>query len=92
MAPEKLARCFDEYWSDKKGGTGLGLSTARRIVEEHGGTIGVVSEEGRGSSFTIYLPLIVELTGSPRSRARGASRLAAEALDEGARDAAEDVP
>ena len=64
MSPEKLERCFDEYWSDKKGGTGLGLATARRIVEEHGGTITVVSEEGRGTSFSIYLPLAVELTGT----------------------------
>jgi len=61
MTSEKLARCFEEYWSDKPGGTGLGLSTARRIVEEHGGTISVVSEEGRGSSFSIFLPLAVEL-------------------------------
>jgi two-component system, NtrC family, sensor histidine kinase HydH len=92
MSPEKLARCFDEYWSDKKGGTGLGLSTARRIVEEHGGTIGVVSEEGRGSSFTIYLPLIVELAGLQRSRARGFGGHATGEPDEGARDVAEDVP
>jgi signal transduction histidine kinase len=61
MSSETLARCFEEYWSDKPGGTGLGLSTARRIVEEHGGTISVVSEEGRGSSFSILLPLAVEL-------------------------------
>ena len=63
MSSEALARCFDEYWSDKPGGTGLGLSTARRIIEEHGGTITVISELGRGSSFSIYLPLAVELTG-----------------------------
>jgi signal transduction histidine kinase len=61
MSSEKVAKCFEEYWSDKPGGTGLGLSTARRIVEEHGGTITVVSEEGRGSSFSIFLPLAVEL-------------------------------
>jgi signal transduction histidine kinase len=61
MSSEKLAKCFEEYWSDKPGGTGLGLSTARRIIEEHGGTIAVVSEENRGSSFSILLPLAVEL-------------------------------
>jgi signal transduction histidine kinase len=66
MSADALQRCFDEYWSDKKGGTGLGLPTARRIVEEHGGTIHVVSERDRGTSFTIYLPLIVEIARTPR--------------------------
>jgi len=63
MSPETLEHCFDEYWSDKKGGTGLGLATAARIIHEHSGTITVIAEEGRGSSFSIYLPLAVELTG-----------------------------
>jgi len=67
MSPEAVERCFDEYWSDKKGGTGLGLPTSRRIVEEHGGTLSVVSERGRGTSFTIYLPLIVEIARQPDS-------------------------
>jgi signal transduction histidine kinase len=69
MTEDKLARCFDEYWSDKKGGTGLGLSTAKRIIEEHGGSIGVLSEPGRGTSFTVDLPLAVELTGGRRDGA-----------------------
>ncbi len=72
MSPEKLERCFDEYWSDKPGGTGLGLSTARRIIEEHGGTISAISEEGRGSSFSALLPLAVELAGAQRQGAEGA--------------------
>jgi signal transduction histidine kinase len=70
MSSEALARCFDEYWSDKPGGTGLGLSTARRIIEEHGGTITAISELGRGSSFSIYLPLAVELTHARHAEAR----------------------
>jgi signal transduction histidine kinase len=67
MSAEQLDRCFEEYWSTKKGGTGLGLSTARRTVEEHGGTITAISEPGRGTSFTIVLPLLVELYGKPPS-------------------------
>jgi len=81
MSEEKLARCFDEYWSDKKGGTGLGLSTAKRIIEEHGGTIGVVSEVGRGTSFSVLLPLAVEIT-SASSAARAEAAEAAEAAED----------
>ena len=57
MSPEVLARCFDAYFSTKTGGTGLGLSMARRIVEEHGGSIEVWSEVNRGTRFTVRLPV-----------------------------------
>src|SRR5206468_3812143 len=57
MTPEVAARCFDVYYSTKKTGTGLGLPTARRIVHEHDGTLTVTSEAGKGSCFTIRLPL-----------------------------------
>ena len=66
MSQVQVERCFDVYWSNKKGGTGLGLSTTRRIVEEHGGSIHVITEEGRGTSFLVSLPLAVELTGESR--------------------------
>lgn len=51
-----LPKIFDVYFSTKKGGTGLGLPTCRRIVEEHGGTLQVESEPDKGTSFTISLP------------------------------------
>ena len=57
MDQEKMRRIFDAYFSTKPGGTGLGLAIARRIVQEHGGQISVNSEPGKGSDFTISLPL-----------------------------------
>jgi len=48
---ENLARIFEPYFSTKKSGMGLGLAIVKRIIEEHGGTISVESEVGRGSSF-----------------------------------------
>ncbi|MEZ5976029.1 MAG: ATP-binding protein [Planctomycetota bacterium] len=63
MDEEQVARCFDLYWSTKRGGTGLGLSTVRRTVQEHGGTVKVISEPGRGTSFSLRLPLVQELAG-----------------------------
>jgi two-component system sensor histidine kinase HydH len=56
MTPEVQAHVFDAYYSRRRGGTGLGLAMARRIVEEHGGTIGLVSEPGKGTDFAITLP------------------------------------
>lgn len=55
-----LDRLFVPFVTTKRGGSGLGLPIAYEIVYEHGGTIDVESEEGRGTIFLITLPLIVE--------------------------------
>jgi len=52
----KLEEIFHPYVSGRSGGTGLGLPTTRRIIEEHGGTLTVESELGQGTVFTIRLP------------------------------------
>jgi signal transduction histidine kinase len=56
MPPEVLARIFDPFFSTKKGGTGLGLPTTRRIIEAHAGTLTAESAVGRGTRFTLRLP------------------------------------
>lgn len=52
-----LDRVFDPYYTTKPGGTGLGLSVTRGIIEEHGGTIEITSTPGRGCQALISLPL-----------------------------------
>jgi signal transduction histidine kinase len=54
---DAAAKIFDAYYSTKKGGTGLGLAMAKRIVKEHGGDISVTSEVGKGTDFTVRLPV-----------------------------------
>jgi signal transduction histidine kinase len=66
IAPEHLPHIFDRFYradagrsreAGASGGAGLGLAIARWVAEAHGGTIGVESEVGKGSRFTVRLPL-----------------------------------
>lgn len=57
IEPKKLHKIFDAYYSSRSRGSGLGLATAEKIIEAHNGTINVNSEQGKGTSFTIKLPL-----------------------------------
>jgi two-component system NtrC family sensor kinase len=52
-----LKKIFDPFFTTKSEGTGLGLSISLKILENHGATIDVVSEEGKGSTLTIYFPV-----------------------------------
>ena len=56
ISKEEQEKIFQPYFSTKRGGTGLGLPTARRIIEEHHGSLTFISEPGRGTDFTISLP------------------------------------
>jgi signal transduction histidine kinase len=51
-----IGSVFKPFFSTKRGGSGLGLSLTRRIIMEHGGTIGVHSELGKGTCFTMRIP------------------------------------
>jgi signal transduction histidine kinase len=57
IPPEALDKIFQAYYSTKRGGTGLGLAMAQRIVQEHGGQLTVTSEPVKGSDFKITLPM-----------------------------------
>jgi signal transduction histidine kinase len=65
IAPEHLRRIFDSYFTTKsgpdasgKGGTGLGLAMCREIIESHQGRIRVESTVGKGTAFTLKLPIV----------------------------------
>jgi signal transduction histidine kinase len=57
IEPENFGHIFDTFFTTKKHGTGLGLAISRRMVEEHHGTIEVESQPGKGSTFSIILPM-----------------------------------
>jgi two-component system, OmpR family, phosphate regulon sensor histidine kinase PhoR len=71
----ELERVFERFYrvdrarSRASGGTGLGLAIVRHVAERHGGSVRVVSEEGRGSVFTLSLPIVAgggdALRGAP---------------------------
>jgi len=56
MGPDVQGRLFEPFFTTKEGGTGLGLSLSRQIVEAHGGQITVTSQPGHGTRFVITLP------------------------------------
>jgi signal transduction histidine kinase/putative methionine-R-sulfoxide reductase with GAF domain len=60
IPPEDIDKLFDPFFSTKEGGIGLGLSIAHRIIDQHHGKIEVESKPGKGTLFTISLPISSE--------------------------------
>ncbi|QDU30099.1 Sporulation kinase E [Anatilimnocola aggregata] len=61
MDERTAMRMFEAFYTTKSGGSGLGLPTARKIIEAHGGRIDVHSQVGRGTQFTLEFPTPLRL-------------------------------
>ena len=74
ISKENLDRIFDPFFSTKaQKGFGLGLSVSYGIIKNHGGRVDVISREGEGTRFTIYLPTAGnDLLHEPRDDGMGA--------------------
>jgi len=57
MNQEHLAQVFAPFFTTKPSGTGLGLALVQQITSEHGGHVECESTPGKGSTFTIFLPV-----------------------------------
>lgn len=57
MPEEFIDKIFEPFFSTKKEGLGLGLSLAKKVIEEHGGKIEFLSKTGHGSEVKIYIPV-----------------------------------
>jgi signal transduction histidine kinase len=56
IKPENLHNIFKHHYSTRQGGSGIGLTLCKYLIETNGGAITVESEPGRGTTFTLYLP------------------------------------
>jgi signal transduction histidine kinase len=92
IAVDARGKIFDPYFSTKAGGSGLGLATARRIVEELGGTLTFDTEVGRGTSFRISFREAPPAAAAEPAKGSDRRDAAAETPGDEKRDASSDPP
>jgi signal transduction histidine kinase len=73
IPPEQVGKLFDPFFTTKEKGTGLGLAISYGIIEKHSGKINVQTELGKGSTFTISLPVGDDEKGFQDADQKGAS-------------------
>jgi signal transduction histidine kinase len=78
IAPGDLKNLFIPFYTTKEKGTGLGLPISQRIIENHGGTIEVRSQQGKGATFTVLLPIEADAVVETRRTSPGFSLRAAK--------------
>lgn len=61
MDHEAIQKIFEPFYSTKRGGSGLGLPTVRKIIEGHGGRMAIQSEPGHGTQFTLTFPALPQI-------------------------------
>jgi signal transduction histidine kinase len=65
LTPEECERLFTPYYTSKQHGTGLGLAIVQSVISDHGGTISVRSQPGKGTTFVVELPRNLEKLHAP---------------------------
>lgn len=70
MDAKTAENIFDAFYSTKRGGSGLGLPTTKKIIEAHGGKIFVLSEPNRGTQFTVTFPCLPRIPEDVRDKVK----------------------
>ena len=71
IAEPDRAKVFEMFYTTRKGGTGLGLAIVQRVARAHGATVQVESAEGRGTTFTVALPVAISGRRATEGRLEG---------------------